>query len=390
MTDTNTSGASFAPAADTQAPAASAETPAGNFGSTRGSGLARGKRQTSAAAPTETTAKSDYKPIALEVITPASEYKNPFASPEPENTPAAAPAKVEITAEPAPKADAPAAVEPTPAPEAAAIPEPVAERREIQILPPAEAIRPAVSWESPSASRQENSSQGSAERPQRDERPTFRPDRREDAPAAEGAEQPGFDGRSPRNDSFQRQPRDPRDARQPRDPREARQPRDPRDERQPRDPRFARQPRDPRDEVVRDERPRHDQRPQRESNGASNQAAPAAKGFFGWLKGLFGAPKAAEAPVARDRESGGERSGDGQRPRRRHRGGRGQGGNPQGYRGGDRSVQGGPRPEGQQGEGEGRGGERHGGGRRRRHSGGNGRDRGGEPRSEGHKGGGAI
>src|ERR1700678_815042 len=105
MTDTNTSGATFAPAADTQAPAASAETPAGNFGSTRGSGLARGKRQVSASAPTENTAKSDYKPLAREFIPPASEYKTPSASPEPENTPAAAPAKVEITAEPAPKAE---------------------------------------------------------------------------------------------------------------------------------------------------------------------------------------------------------------------------------------------------------------------------------------------
>src|ERR1700734_895203 len=79
MTEQNPSGASLASAADTQAPAASAETPAGNFGSTRGSGLARGKRQSSAAAPTANTAKSDYKPSALEVITPASEYRNPFA-----------------------------------------------------------------------------------------------------------------------------------------------------------------------------------------------------------------------------------------------------------------------------------------------------------------------
>src|ERR1700679_4071127 len=101
MTDTNTSGATFAPAADTQAPAASAETPAGNFGSTRGSGLARGKRQSSAAAPTANTAKSDYKPIALEVITPASEYRTPFASPEPANTPAAEAAQTEPAAAPA-------------------------------------------------------------------------------------------------------------------------------------------------------------------------------------------------------------------------------------------------------------------------------------------------
>jgi len=383
MTDQNPSGASLAPAADIQAPAASAETPAGNFGSTRGSGLARGKRQSSAAAPTASTAKSDYKPSALEVITPASEYKNPFASPVPESAPAAEPAKIETPVAAAPERAEPEAIV---APAAPIVEEPVAEKREIQILPPAEALRPSVSWESPSASHSE------AATPERngysrDERPTFRPDRREDA--AEGARvvegEARFDGRNPRNDSFQRQPRDPREPRQPRDPREARQPRDPRDERQPRDPRFDRQPRDPRDE-----RPRYDQRPQRDQNGSAEQAAPAAKGFFAWLKSLFGGSKPVEVPAPR--EFGGDRPGDGQRNRRRHRGGRGHGGNPQGFRG-DRSAQSGPRPEGQGqhgGEGENRGGDRHGGPRRRRHRGGPGRDRGGEPRSEGHQGGGAI
>jgi translation initiation factor IF-2 len=378
MTDQNPSGATFAPAADTQAPAASAETPAGNFGSTRGSGLARGKRQSSAAAPTANTAKSDYKPIALEVITPASEYKNPFASPAPENPPAAEPAKVETPAA------AVAEPEPIVAPAAVVATEPVAEKREIQILPPAEAIRPSVSWESPSASRSEEASFDRGDNA-REERPTFRPDRREDAvdgPRHEGAEARP-DGRSPRNDSFQRQPRDPRVPRQPRDPRDERQPRDPREARQPRDPRFDRQPRDPRDE-----RPRYDQRPQHDRNGSAEQAAPAPKGFFGWLKSLFGGSKPVEAPAPR--EFGGERSGDGQRPRRRHRGGRGHGGNPQGFRG-DRSFQGGPRPEGPQGgDGENRGGDSNGGPRRRRHRGGPGRDRGGEPRAEGHQGGGAI
>jgi hypothetical protein len=380
MTDQNPSGATLAPAADTQAPAASAETPAGNFGSTRGSGLARGKRQSSAAAPTTNTAKSDYKPIALEVITPASEYKNPFAGLVPESAPAAEPAKVET-----PAAHVTAVAEPEPIVVAATpvIPEPVAEKREIQILPPAEAIRPSVSWESPSASRIENPTSERGER-SREERPTFRPDRREDT--ADGARAEGGDGRvegrNPRNESFQRQPRDPREARQPRDPREGRQPRDPRDERQPRDPRFARQPRDPRDEL-----PRPDQRPQRDQNGSAEPAAPASKGFFAWLKSLFGGSKPAEAPAAR--EFGGDRQGDGQRPRRRHRGGRGHGGNPQGFRS-DRSFQDGPRPEGQQGgDGENRGGDRQGGPRRRRR-GGPGRDRGGEPRNEGHQGGGAI
>jgi hypothetical protein len=383
MTDQNPSGASLAPVADTQAPAASAETTAGNFGSTRGSGLARGKRQSSAAAPTANTAKSDYKPSALEVITPASEYRNPFASPVPEAPPAAEPALIP------PTVAAIAEPEPVAAAEPAVVAEPAAERREIEILPPAEAIRPSVSWESPSASHGGSPASDDGERPQRDQRPTFRPDRREDAagaPAVEAAA-PRFDGRNSRNESFQRQPRDPREARQPRDPREARQPRDPREERQPRDPRFERQPRDPRDE-----RPSYDQRPRHEPNGSGEPAAPAPKGFFGWLKSLFGGSKPVEAPARR--EHGGENSGDGQRPRRRHRGGRGQGGNPQGFRG-ERSFQGGrsegPRPDRPQGaEGDNRGGERHGGPRRRRHRSGPGRDRGGEPRSEGHQGGGAI
>jgi hypothetical protein len=384
MTDQNSSGASLAPAADTQAPAASAQTPAVSFGSTRGSGLARGKRQSSASAPTANTAKSDYKPIALEVITPASEYKNPFASPEPATAPAEEPAKIETPAATAAAVSEPepVAAQADPVAEEPAAEEP-AERREIQILPPAEAIRPSVSWESSSPA------------PRHDERPTFRPDRREDAAngaaADPAAQRP--DSRGPRSDSFQRQPRDPRELRQPRDPREARQPRDPRDERQPRDRRFDRQPRDPRDEEQRE-----DSRPQRAHEAPAPRAEAAPKGFFAWIKSLFGGSKPAEVPAA-PREFGGERSGDGQRHRRRHRGGRGHGGNPQGFRG-ERSFQGGPRQDGPRpdgprhdgagGEGENRGGDRQGGPRRRRHRGGSGRGRGGEHRSEGQQGGGAI
>ncbi len=333
MTDTNPSGASSSPAADTQAPAASAETPAGNFGSTRGSGLIRGKRSSSATAPTASPAKSDYKPTALEVITPEREYKNPFASQEPVSAPVVEPAKAEPEAAAAPAAvaaepEAPAApAEPAPA-------QPEAERREIQILPPAESVRPAVSWESPSASRGEQAPA---------ERPTFRADRREDmaaAPRSEGGEA-RYERRESRHDPYRGQPRDPRDE------------------------------------------PQYEQRPRRDQPEA---APPAKKGFFAWLKGLFGGAKPAEAPAGRE-FGGGERYGDGQRHRRRHRGGRGHGGNPQGYRG-ERSPQEGERfPQG--GENENRGGDQDGGGRRRRHRGGQGRDRGG-PRSEGHQGGGAI
>jgi hypothetical protein len=382
MTDTNPSGASFAPAADTSAPVASTETPAGNFGSTRGSGLARGKRASSAAAPTANPAKSDYKPTAVEVITPQREYRNPFASQEPESAPVEQPVKVEIA-----EAPAPAVVEPEshPAPAVSMFSsEPVAEKPEIQILPPAEAVRPSVSWESPSASAAGAKSQPDdfPDAGRHDDRPTFRPDRRE-GPAGGAqpeAREPRFEGRDPQRDSFRREQR------QPRDPREARQPRDPRDARQPRDPREARQPRDPRDE-----RPQYDSRPRREPNGQVEHTVPAAPpasgGFLGWLKSLFGAKKPDVAPAAR--ESASEPFNDGHRPRRRHRGGRGHGGNPQGFRN-DRSAQGGPRPEGfKGGEGESGGGDRYG-GRGRRHRGGQGRDRGGEPRAEGHQGGGAI
>ena len=376
MTDTNPSGASFAPAADSSATAASAETPAGNFGSTRGSGLARGKRQSGAAAPTAQQAvSSDYKPTSLEVITPASEYRNPFAAQEPASPPAEEPAKVET-----PVAPVAVQAEPEHLPEPS-VPmfasEPEAAKPEIRILPPDESVRPAVSWESPSATAARESDRHGHSSP--DERPTFRPDRREDmnGGAEPQAREPRTDGREPRRDSFNRQPRDPREARQPRDPRDARQPRDPREARQPRDPR--------------DERPQLDQRPRRDHNRPAEHVpatAPSSGGFLGWLKGLFGAKKPEAAPAGR--ESAGEPFGDGQRHRRRHRGGRGHGGNPQGFRG-ERSSQGAPRPEGEQrGEGDGRGGERHGGSRRRRHRGGQGRDRGGEPRSEGRQGGGAI
>jgi len=335
MTETNPSGAPSGPAAGTPAPAASAETtPAGNFGSTRGSGLLRGKRPTSATAPTAHPAKSDYKPTAVEIITPEREYKNPFAVQEPESAPAAAEPAEAPAAAPAAAAAPEAPAAPTPEEPAA----PVEERREIQILPPAEAVRPAVSWESPSASRQEGAAP---------ERPLFRADRREDVergPRPEGADT-RYERREARHDPYRGQPRDPRD-----------------------EPDY--QP-----------RPRYEPRPQ------AGTAAPAPKGFFGWLKGLFGGSKAAEAPVQREAGFGGERYGEGQRHRRRHRGGRGHGGGPQGYRG-DQLPQGGERlPQG--GEGENQGGDRPGGNRRRRHRGGQGRDRGG-PRSEGAQGGGAI
>jgi hypothetical protein len=291
--------------------------------------------------------KADYKPTSVQVITPAREYKNPFATSEAADVSAEEPVKVETPAAPV------AVVEAAPTPEAEVhAPEAaVEEKAEIQILPPAESSRPAVSWESPSAA---------AARPESSygERPTFRPDRRPEsdrrpepdaqAPRAEGRE-PRRDGRERRHDPYRGQPRDPRD-----------------------------------EYPQRDERPRNEPAVQAES---SQPEKPASKGFFGWLKGLFGGSKPVEAPAPQ--ESSGRQYGDGHRPRRRHRGGRGHGGEGQGYRG--------DRPAQQPGEGRGpQGGEfenrgdRNGGPRRRRHRGGRGRDRGGEHRSEGRQGGGAI
>src|SRR4051812_14370259 len=69
----------------------SATNPASNaapsFGSTRGSGLSRGKAKRPAAPAAATAASSDYTPTAIEVVTAPREYQNPFA---PAETPAAA------------------------------------------------------------------------------------------------------------------------------------------------------------------------------------------------------------------------------------------------------------------------------------------------------------
>jgi translation initiation factor IF-2 len=322
MTDTNPSGEPLAPAADIPAPAPAAETPpAAAFGSSRGSGLARGKRSPSAAAPSATPVKADYKPTAVQVITPAREYRNPFASPEPANAPASEPAQADGSV----GAEAKAEAQPEQTP-----PAPAADKPEIQILPPAESIRPAVRWESPSAAGGQGAhSHDRPERAQRDERPAFRPERR---PEPYGGAAPG-DGREQRRDSFRRQPRD--------------------------------------------------EYPRREQPAPQAPATPAPKGFIGWLKGLFGGAKPSEAPV-QERDPSAGQFGEGHRHRRRHRGGRRHGGGgPQGFRG-DRGPQG--------GEFENRGGDRGSdrGGGQRRHRGGRGRDRGGEPRPEGHQGGGAI
>ena len=352
----------------------------GTFGATRGSVLARGKRAAPPTAPAASAAASGYKPSSLEVITPKSEYVNPFTgeaaanapvSPEQverivnEPAPQAAPTPVAPIAQAAPVFIAPAPVAPQPvAPSADLFPlEEKADlsaegsaKAELKILPPQEEKRSAVSWDASTGSE-----------PRREERSTFRTERnRRENPSGEqregreGREEKPFEPREPRRDERKFEPR---------------------------------------------AQPYHhydDREETREHTPRAEQSAPTKKsgGFFGWLKSLFGGGKSADAPAAGNGEPRPNRDGE-HGGRRRHRGGRGR--NQRGFQGDNRGPRDGqqqprdPREGGEQshGGGEPRGeGFDGGGGRRRR--GGRGRFRGeggGDnrgPRPEGQAGGGAI
>jgi translation initiation factor IF-2 len=375
--EANAATAGTAPAASSSGTPA----PAGSFGTAKGSGLSRGKRPSTASTPASSGNSGAYKPSALEVLRPQSEYKNPFTGETSvpavnEPAPQAAPANVtapsfarEATPAPAPApapAHVPAAAASSPSkesdgelfpftPDTAAKTSPApAAKAELNILPSEVVKRPAVSWGEPAAPKQ------GEPRDRRDERPSFQPERRER--------------------SFE--------PRQPRDPRENREGRDNRDGR-PRD--FSQ------------EGPRRQDRPDRPAytpRPAYNEPAKKPTGFIAWLKNLLGILPP-EAPVVERSEPS---SDDHHRQhRRRHRGGRGRGG----YQGQGGTENRGPRdgqsfdraPDNAGGnshaDGENSGEHRYegggGGGRRRRRRGGRGRyrdDRG--PRPEGQQGGGAI
>src|SRR5581483_2392261 len=165
---------------------------------------------TPAAASSAAPAPAGYKPTTIEVITPVSEYKNPFtgetsvsAPPANEPAPQAAPSAPIAPAAPA----APEQVrEPAAQPELTEAP---AAKPELNILPPEPAKRPPLSWEAPGAS----SVTDAPAAPRRDERPSFRPER---------------ERREPRSSFDPRDARDPREAREPRDAREPRENREPR------------------------------------------------------------------------------------------------------------------------------------------------------------------
>ena len=199
-----------APAETPSAPAPAAEF--GSFGASRGTGLARGKRRTSAPSPAASGAApaAPYRPTAVQVVTVASEYQNPFAPatpPEPE--PAPAPEPTAIASDQAPVAPVAPTVEqttPAPAPEqpaAPAAPQPVAsapdsapaEKPVLNILPPANSRRTTEHWESPSADLKPA-----------DARPTFQPGRRE----GRGDDRPRREAREGREAGEGRGPNQPR------------------------------------------------------------------------------------------------------------------------------------------------------------------------------------
>lgn len=267
MSSTESSGAAPAEAAaTTQAPSASPV----SFGTSRGSGLSRGKRPAPSGPANASAPASDYKPTAIEVVQAPREYQNPFA---PAGTPEAAPpetpapaAIVETTpvATPAPREMFP--LEDSPAGEAA-------EKAELDILEPAQQKAvPAQTWESDGfRNRRDDAS-----------------DRAAQAEAQAGEEvdiasippqflyvRPGVKFvPTPRNWGSS----EPRPRRGESRPAEAKLP---------------------------------------DSAPAREPAAPESPGFFGWLKSLFGGAK----PAARNGEG---HEGE-HRHHRRHRGGHGEG-----------------------------------------------------------------
>lgn len=290
MSSTESSGAPAEATATPPAPAAAFPT----FGSTRGSGLARGKRPAAGPAAS-TTASTEYTPTAIEVVNAPREYQNPFAPAEEPAAASPAPSAVGLA-----KADAPAIEKPAPVAAVPAAPVQNDEPAELNILEPAQPkVVPAQTWESegfepvresrPERPRREE--QG--ERPRREEQ-SERPAREERTALTEIPEKflyvrPGHTY-VPTPSNFGGAPRE------------------------------------------RSERPAHGST-ERALETSASEAPAKSGGFFGWLKSLFGGPSA--KPVAATGAHGEYRRDGGHR---RHRGGRnrgGQGGDRAGYQGGE-------------------------------------------------------
>ena len=303
MSSTESSGAPAEATATTPAPDAAFPT----FGSTRGSGLARGKRPTAGPAAS-TAASTEYTPTAIEVVNAPREYQNPFA---PAEEPAAAAPAAPVIATPAPVA----------APARTSRPvahvhhdEPVA----LNILEPAQPkVAPTQTWESEGFKPAREPRAERAPREERNERPADEPMDIDSIPPQFLYVRPGH--------TYVPTPRNMGGA--------------------------------PRERSERSERPAHGS-PERAMEASAAAAAPAKSGgFFGWLKSLFGG--SSSAPVAATGSHGEHRHEGGQR---RHRGGRNRGGQGGGYSGGGEGGDRGGNPGGQRRDRGGRG--RSGGGYR--------------------------
>lgn len=288
MSSTESSGAPAEATATTPAPDAAFPT----FGSTRGSGLARGKRP--AAGPAASTAAStEYTPTAIEVVNAPREYQNPFA-----------PAETPVATAPAPKPFEPAPFAITPAPVRREHVAPVAdsvpaaptvsseasakeeEPAELNILEPAQQkTAPAQTWESEGFKPARSESR--SDRPRREERA----ERPADEPVDIASIPPQFLYVRPGH-TYVPTPRN-----------------------------YGGAPR---------ERPERSERPSAPIHGSPERAMetsteiPAKSGgFLGWLKSLFGGSASAETAAAPGTSGEHRREGGGQR---RHRGGRNRGG----------------------------------------------------------------
>lgn len=316
MSSTESSGAPAEATATTPAPDAAFPT----FGSTRGSGLARGKRP--AAGPAASTAAStEYTPTAIEVVNAPREYQNPFA-----------PAETPVATAPAPKPFEPAPFAITPAPARREHVQPVAdlsaeasakadvapaapvqndEPAELNILEPAQQkTAPAQTWESegfkPARSESRGEREPRTDRPRREERA----ERPADEPVDIASIPPQFLYVRPGH-TYVPTPRNYGGA--------------------------------PRERSERSERPSAPIHGSPERAMETSAEIPAKSGgFLGWLKSLFGGSAPAETAAAPGTNGEHRREGGGQR---RHRGGRNRGGSGGGYQGG-----------GEGGRGRGRGG----------------------------------
>jgi len=359
MSSTESSGASAEATATTQPTGESAAAP--SFGSTRGSGLARGKRPSVSPASTAAATPTGYKPTAIEILNAPREYQNPFAPANPEpvapavtepavsvETPAAVPVPSVVIETPvavAPVAPAPVVREPAPArvyvkpanemfplddahaPAQAGTDEPADEsfessaKKELNILPPERAkITPAQTWESEGFKTTRAPREERPRQEERTERAASTPVDLSSIPEKFLYVRPGYNY-VPTPSNYGGAPRDNRPA--------AGQP-------------ASAQP--------------------ASSHPAAAPAAKSSGGFFGWVKALFSDSAAAPAPAAGSPVA--QPAGERQYGRNRDGRGRGQGGGGgQPYDGGQRRSRGG-RGRGQ------RGGEYRGGGDRGAGSGG--------------------